>query len=282
MKARWILFFLAVVSPFMARCCNQDSITVDGVPLALGLEVRTSPEQEESSRPSVKSGVLKPTIITGIAVTGWHQIADAAGSSLAQFSGASVQPALSASMGSIWRTESKQWKLEAQWGRFRCLTLDILNIDDSAFALAPDGQGGVEQWVQRTYDLGVELDTLPLGLEARAMQMASVSLSMGSRADGRGRKKWGCWGGLQAKWSRLLRSETEVERISGNGLPMGEDVLGSSRLDWVPIQTWTLGAHGAIERHLNPRWSALLCGEWNSGLRSHWALSLGVSHRWVH
>ena len=147
MKARWILFFLAVVSPFMARCCNQDSITVDGIPLALGLEVRTSPEQEESSRPSVKSGVLKPTIITGIAVTGWHQIADAAGSSLAQFSGASVQPALSASMGSIWRTESKQWKLEAQWGRFRCLTLDILNIDDSAFALAPDGQGGVEQWV---------------------------------------------------------------------------------------------------------------------------------------
>ena len=281
MKSVMFLVMMVMAHQASASCNHQDSITVDGVPLVLDLDLRLAESTITPHRAKVKGRSVQPIAVFGVSMLGWRQISDAAGVPLSERVGASIQPAVSAMGGAIWKTEAKQWKLEAEWGVHRALTMDILSLDDSAFAIEPNGQGGLEQWVQRTYELGVELDTLPVSLTERAIQMGSISLSMGSHEPSRKGKAWTWWGGVHVKWSRLNRSPFEVERIPAFGMPDEREQMGSARQDWVPFDTWALGGRLALERRFDDRWSSWLRGEWSSGLRSHWAIGVGVSCRFA-
>jgi hypothetical protein len=259
----------------------QDTITIDGVPLTLNLDVQTLESSSKAKSNNTKGRLFKPTIYGGVLSNAIRQFPDLAGRTLADVSNHSIQPGAKALAGIQWASESKQWRAELELGSWRMLTMDVLTLDDSAIALMPSAQGGVEQWVERQYDLGVELDTLPVPLTSRWAQFASLSFSMGGRKPLRKGKSWTWWFGAQIQWAMLRRSATELERVPDSGVPDNSNVAGPDRIDWVPHQTIGGGLRFALERNFNAQWSATLRAEWNSGRRSNGLVGVGLVHRFV-
>lgn len=281
LKLGMMMVALWWLSPAAFATSPQDTISVDGVPLTLNLDVQTLESSSTTKSNNTKGRLFKPTIYAGVLSNAIRQFPDLAGRTLADASNHSIQPGAKALAGIQWASESKQWRAELELGSWRMLTMDVLTLDDSAIALMPSAEGGVEQWVERQYDLGVELDTLPVPLTSRWAQFATLSFAMGGRKPVRRGKSWTWWFGAQLQWAKLRRSATELERIPGSGVPDKSNVVGPDRTDWVPHQTIGGGLRFALERNFNAQWSAMLRTEWNSGRRANGIIAVGLVHRFV-
>ena len=276
-------FLLLGFSHSASADSGQDTITVDGVPLILELDV-TEVAGFEQPKGKVKSRSLfgKPDLLLGVnaGVTRYQESAE--GMRLSGFLNKGYRPTVGIIPTLEWKAGPGFVRFEAGLDLHEDWAYDSAALDDSLFGLAPDGNGGLEQWVYRTYDIGIELDTLPVPVALIREQGASVGLSlggdwtMGRRTAG----AWRWWTGIHGRWSRSGRMNRQVNRISSSMLPSPAGVEGAERNDWEELQAWVWGLTGGLTFPLGANgWSGLVCGRYAAGDRGHWAFNVGLQYR---
>ncbi len=273
----------AVIS---ASPCGQDTITVDGVPLELELNIMEvaafSPEKEK--RGTRNPGWISPQFKLGwsAGMTGYPRNAN--GQRLTAFLERSLRPEFVLSPSLEWHAERSFLRLECSFDLHRDLSYDARALDDSLYAIVADGSSGLEQWVRYTYDLGIELDTLEVPTSHYMQRSAMIAVSLGSNSlPERGIQRsssiqW--WAGFHLRLGWSGRKEMDVNRVPVE-LPSPAEVLGSDRNDWEPAALSGLGLQCGFSLPMRRQeWSWILNGSWTAGLASRWALTAGIQRRW--
>ena len=83
--------------------------------------------------------------------------------------GRSIRPTVAVEAAWIWRGRS-QSPIGLRGGVQEVWTYDVQDLDDSLYAVADNGAGELEQWIQRTYELGIEPDTIALPVSRNLAQ----------------------------------------------------------------------------------------------------------------
>ena len=271
--------------PSAAADSGQDTITVDGVPLILELDV-TEMAGFEQPKGRVKSRSLfgKPDLLLGATAGVTRHQENAQGMRLSGYLNKGFRPTMGITSALEWKSGPGIVRLEAGLDLHEDWAYDSAALDDSLFGLAPDGNGGLEQWVYRTYDIGIELDTLPVPVALVREQAIRIGLSFGGDWE-MGRRAavgtWRWWTGFHGRWSRSGRLSGQVNRISSTMLPSPAGVEGAERNDWEKLKAWVWGWTGGVAFPLGPKgWSGLVCGRYAAGDRGHWAFNVGLQYRW--
>ena len=253
----------------------RDTITVDGVPLELNLDVRESETPGFTARSGrARTGGWKPVPHLALEAGAGYWTSDVMGVPVSRRAQRPISAAASAEAGLTWNSERHRWRTHVAFGAQGIRTLDLTSLEDSAVALLPDGAGGIEQHVVTTYELGQELDTLPVVLHAHALPVWRLGVAMGGR--GRGRNAWSWWAGGFLQGSRLNRSPAQVERLPAAGVPEPMEVADEQRLDWVPRTSWGWGVSTEAEKALSDRWSWGVQFRWTSPPRGRVAVAVAV------
>lgn len=279
MPGRMLPFLLCCFVAFAthARGEVKDTITVDGVPLQLNLDVREGvvPSEDGATgrgkRMSGWSPVPHVAMAPGMGV--WAQ--DVAGVSVSRFAGRPVTRRWAGEAGLTWSTDRLNFRVVASAGVAHIRTADLTSLQDSAVAIMADGAGGIEQHIVQTYELGQELDTVALATENRWVQSAGVGFRMGSQD----RKGAGLrlWAGAGIRWSKLDRKAGELERLPATGMPERLAVQGDQRQDWVPKSTLGWEVTITVERRWQGPWSSEFGATWCSGPRGRTGLHLSIA-----
>ena len=262
-----------------AQAASRDTITVDGSVLRLDLDLRESAGVTGKVRSRGLSPWAKPEVKLAVWVGGVRMLNSVQGTSLEALAGRPVRPSSHIELVSTWTQDDKHLRLGFSGGLREAWTYNVTELDDSLYAVAGSQGGGLEQWIQRTYDLGIELDTVPLPFNRRLAQEARIMLDRGgSMGQGRG-ADWSWWAGLHLNLIRLVRSPAEAERLPLLGRPDDEQVLGPDRSDWISEVTMGWGLQLGVENNLTREWSWAMRAGWNAGLRSGVWCSIGLACR---
>ena len=289
MMVRWaalLVLILPMGAVNHASPCGRDTITVDGAPLELELNImEVAPFSQEKKRkgarnPDWATPQFKFGLNTGM--TGYPQNAN--GRRLSALLNRSLRPELVLSPSLEWHAEHSFVRLECGLDLHQDLSYDARMLDDSLYALVADGAGGLEQWVRYTYDLGIELDTLEVPISRYTQQSATFAVSLGSNSLSKGGNRsssalqW--WAGFHFRLGWNGRKEMDINRIPVE-LPAPASSSGTDRNDWEPATVSGLGLQCGLSLPMRIKeWSWILNGAWTSGLVSRWALTAGIQRRW--
>ncbi len=275
-----LLMFLWMGSACAAHG-GKDTITVDGVPLELALDVRMSgPDLSLEKRARAKSSSRKPVPFLGLATGAGRWTADVAGIPVSTLSRRSVTGEGDVLVGLTWAADKVQWRLAASGGAAVIRAADLTSLEDSAVRIVADGAGGLEQHVVQTYELGQELDTLPVALSSLLSQQAALGIQIGGRPASR--SDWNWWVGATATWMRIQRGPAQVERLPVEGVPEPWTEEDMQRLDWIPPTTWGWAMVVELERRLSPEWSWAIQARWRSGPRGRHGVGISLVRQLVH
>jgi hypothetical protein len=266
---------------------SRDTITVDGVPLELELDilevdpVRSSQDRRKRIRGWGGQG---PDVLVFACGAGSLSPRNATGEGVAAFLGRGLRPGMLLGAASEWKSERRFLRVEAEVGRSTEWTFDAVALEDSLFGVAHDGAGGMEQWVFTTYDIGIEIDTLPLPVAMRPVALGGLGLNLGGfwRGTSTGRTgsagQW--WAGFKGSWIASRRGSTEVNRIAAEGVPSAAAIVGEARNDWEPTShfSWGLGV-GVAAPLGRSGWSWVAKGQWSAGPIPRWAIHAGLQFR---
>lgn len=244
---------------------TRDTITVDGVALRLNLDV-----QEAGRSTSLGRGVspwARPEWECSL-WTGGHRSAESVqGTPVEVVAGRSVRPSVAVEAAWIWRQNDRSLRLGLRGGVREVWTYDVQDLDDSLYAVVGTGTGGLEQWTQQTYELGIELDTLALPVFRNLARELQLSVDRGGRLGPRAKAgTW--WAGVHIGIALLDRAATEVERLPITGRPDPASVVGEARLDWIDTMSFGVGVHLGVSTALGSGWTCGWRGGWTAGLRS--------------
>lgn len=277
-----LLVFVAVHAQ-AGWMAGKDTITVDGKALRLDLDVRESArtggvEGEPESGRRV-SPWARPDWTVSLGAGGVAASATARGQTLDAAAGRPIRPLGILEMSWTWSQDGQFWRLGVAGGTREWWTYDVTDLDDSLYAVSASAEGGLEQWTQRTYDLGIELDTVPLPVAKRLGSVARMSLERGGEFGGSRRTPWRWWVGLHLEGVRVARQTGEVERLSTSAPPQSASIVGPDRTDWVELNTVGWGVQLGIEQALDRRWSWALRSGWTAGPRSGVWAAMALSLR---
>jgi len=244
---------------------TRDTITVDGVALRLDLDVQKAGRSMDRGRGV--SPWARPDVEVSLWTGGFRSSESVEGVAVEAMAGRSVRPAVAVEAAWIWRQDNRSLRLGLRGGVREVWTYDVQDLDDSLYAIAGNGEAGLEQWIQRTYELGIELDTITLPVSRHLAQELQLSLDRGGRLGHRGKAgRW--WAGVHVGITMLDRAVTEAERLPGNGRPEPASVVGEARLDWIDTMTLGAGLHIGMSTTLGSGWTCGWRGGWTAGLRS--------------
>ena len=192
--------------------------------------------------------------------------------------GRSIRPTFAVEAAWIWRQDDRSLRLGLRGGVREVWSYDVQDLDDSLYAVASNGSGELEQWIQRTYELGIELDTIALPVSRNLAQEFQLSLDRGGRLGHRTKSgRW--WAGVHVGIAMLNRAVTEVERLPVNGRPEPASVVGEARLDWVDSMTLGAGLHAGMSTALGSGWTCGWRAGWTAGQRSGMWGAVGLGRR---
>ena len=262
---------------------GKDTITVDGTALRLDLDLRESAPLDgavgESAQGRGLSPWARPDWHLSIGAAGASASATAQGKTLAAVAGRPIRPLGMLEMSWTWSQDGRLLRLGLAGGAREWWTYDVTNLDDSLYAVSASVDGGLEQWTQRTYDLGIELDTIPLPVTRRLGSLARISLERGGEFGGPRQNPWRWWAGLHLEGMRVARQSREAERLPLSGTPQGESVVGPDRADWVALNTLGWGIQLGVEHAFDSRWSWAFRSGWTAGARSGAWAAMALSLR---
>lgn len=244
---------------------TRDTITVDGVALRLDLDVQEAGRSTDPGRGV--SPWARPELQLSLWTGGVRPMETVQGTPVEVVAGRSIRPMFAAEAAWIWRQDDRSLRLGLRGGVREVWTYDVQDLDDSLYAVAGNGAGELEQWIQRTYELGIELDTIALPVSRNLAREFQLSLDRGGRL-GRRTKSGRWWAGVHVGIAMLDRAATEVERLPVNGRPEPASVVGEARLDWIDSMTLGAGLHVGMSTVLSPGWTCGWRGGWTAGLRS--------------
>lgn len=292
MKAKPIWFIVFCLGPWggAQAVCIADTIIIDGQPLELELDILQGQADAEGPglEPDRTIGKTRkwkgqgPDVLLGFGAGVAVQPQNAKGEHLARFLGKGARPLPTLRAAMEWRNGPSFFRLQGAVDLSTDWAFDATALDDSIYGLAADGAGGLEQWISRTYELGIELDTLPLPVAQYTVTSGMLGFNFGGsrskRAFQGGDFRW--WAGFHYRMTRSSRGASDVNRVASSGLPSAADVTGNARQDWDPAQHGALGIQaGASGRLGHPNWHWLLVGQWTAGSQSRWAMTAGLGYR---
>ena len=262
----------AVFSFSVVLATSKDTITVDGAVLRLDLDIR----EYEGAGVTAHSPRVKPDLKLTVWMAGIRTLNSSQGTTIAALAGRPIRPGSYAELAWTWVQDARRIRVGLSGGARELWTYNAEALDDSLYAVVSSQAGELEQWIQRTYDLGIELDTIPLPINRRVAQEARFTLDRGGSM-GRGHK-WSWWGGLHLNLTRLIRVAAEAERLPVSGRPDGGQVVGPDRSDWISEITTGWGVQLGVENKLNREWSWAIRAGWNAGMRSGVWCTIGVAY----
>lgn len=284
----WLAFLsLVSLSSVAVAHGGRDTITVDGQPLELQLDImEVAPFVEGPSKGKVRRTARPgPDWVLALGMGAVQHPDDALGTRVSRFAGKGARPALDLRVGPEWSGDRGFLRMTMGFQSYRDWSFISTALDDSLYALAPDGAGGLEQWTSSFYpSLGIELDTLPVPMEPHRVMAASFGLSFGgawstSRGDqGVGRSRW--WAGFHGRFSASGRGPTEINRVALDAVPAPPGQEGAARHDWEAPRHVDWGVQGGASGPLGDTawdWTCIL--DWSGGRVSRWAAVLGVQYR---
>lgn len=288
----WIWLFVFgsfLVSADRVHAAQKDTITVDGVPLELELAISNSGTQNvlPEGKGKVKRGrATSPDICFGLG-SGWvYHPTNAFGERLANYIGQGSRWSLHVPMAAEWQDGKRLVRVELGAEHYRDWAYDSALLDDSLFQLAPDENGGVEQWVAvNVGDLGIELDTLPLPTFLYAASSATLAVCLGSTAHGgrpsdrNAHHRW--WVGVHGRWAWDQRTERHVNRIPEGMMPSPSRTEGAERNDWEANRHFVWGLQAGMSRGIRRtplEW--MVSGQLVAGPRPRWSCIFGMQYRW--
>jgi hypothetical protein len=260
-----LILLLLGGSPNSSLATTRDTITVDGIALRLDLDV-----QEAGRSTGRRRGVspwARPDVELSLWTGGFRSSESVEGVAVEAMAGRSVRPAVAVEAAWIWRQDNRSLRLGLRGGVREVWTYDVQDLDDSLYAIAGNGEAGLEQWIQWTYELGIELDTIALPVSRNRAREIQLNLDRGGRLGNRTKSgMW--WAGVHMGIAMLDRSDTEVERLPLNGRPEPASVAGEDRPDWIDAVTLGVGVHLGMSTTLGSGWTCGWRGGWTAGLRS--------------
>ena len=262
------MLFVAVLSFVETQATSRDTITVDGIALRLDLDLRESQSSTNLDKIRSLSGWKRSEVRCGIWIAGVRTLNSEKGIAVESIAGRPVRPSSHLELFSTWKQDDKQLRIGVSAGFRESWTYYAAGLDDSLYAVVQSNDGGLEQWIQRTYDLGIELDTIPLPFNRRLTSEARVTLERGGPMGIGRERKWNWWAGVHLNVLSLLREPDESERLPLWGRPESADVLGSNRADWISRVSVGCGLQLGVEKKLNSQWSWAMRAGWNAGVRS--------------
>lgn len=277
------LLMLTALQAHADWATGKDTITVDGAALRLDLDLREStgrvPLDGGSEQGRSLSPWARPDWHIGLGAGGASAASTAGGRTLDAVAGRPIRPLGLLDMAWTWSRDGRHLRLGVSGGMREWWTYDVTDLDDSLYAVSASVDGGLEQWTQRTYDLGIELDTLPLPVSRRLARVARISLERGGQFGGPRQGRWRWWGGFHLEGVRVARSPNEAERLPASGKPEAASVVGPDRTDWVDFNTIGWGIQLGVERALENRWSWAVRSGWTAGPRAGGWAALSLSLR---
>lgn len=264
-----------------AAASEQDSITVDGVPLLLSLSISEEGSEGDGQEPKGRAQRrrLPPEFSASMSAGGSVFAGNAAGMPVARFAGRGFRPTGAVQGRWMWSGPRMSWRLGFEMEACSDLRYDFRQLEDSLYALDADGQGGIRQLTRQTYDLGIELDTVPLTLEQGVMRSSAITLEWRKSTRSGSRSTWSLWGGAWARVVHWPRAEPAAERVPESGLPDPRGITGSHRSDWMAETTWGAGAFVTIEQAWSRVWSGFIRLDVHAGQRQYTGLRLGLTRR---
>ena len=256
---------------------TRDTITVDGVALRLDLDVQKAGRSTDPGRGV--SSWARPELELSLWTGGYRSSESVQGAPVEVVAGRSIRPTVAVEAAWIWRQDDRSLRLGLRGGVREVWTYDVQDLDDSLYAVAGNGAGKLEQWIQRTYELGIELDTIALPVSRNLAREFQLSLDRGGRL-GRRTKSGRWWAGAHVGIAMLDRAATEVERLPVNGRPEPASVVGEARLDWIDSMTLGAGLHVGMSTVLSPGWTCGWRAGWTAGQRSGMWGAVRLGRRW--
>lgn len=282
-----ILLLQSTLHIVAAERFDRDTITIDGAPLELQLELSQAPEAFEYSGKKARNLSRKgPAVLVGMGSGFSWNSNSTLGPHVSRFIGKPMRPLATIRAGLEWGTERRFLRSDASFGVSNNWSFDTSFLNDSIYGIQTDGQGGMEQLIRFTYpDLGVEFDTLSLPTSLHAVQMLSLGLVfggfIGKSPVGRSLpSRW--WLGISGSRMRSKRQGWEVNRLVNTMLPSPSNVLAEARNDWESTELWSLGVQwGASVPIGRLGWEGTVNGCWFGGTAPRLGISFGVQKRWV-
>ena len=256
---------------------TRDTITVDGVALRLDLDVQKAGRSTDPGRGV--SSWARPELELSLWTGGYRSSESVQGAPVEVVAGRSIRPTVAVEAAWIWRQDDRSLRLGLRGGVREVWTYDVQDLDDSLYAVAGNGAGKLEQWIQRTYELGIELDTIALPVSRNLAREFQLSLDRGGRL-GRRVKSGRWWAGVHVGIAMLDRAATKVERLPVNGRPEPASVVGEARLDWIDSMTLGAGLHVGMSTVLSPGWTCGWRAGWTAGQRSGMWGAVRLGRRW--
>ena len=266
---------------------HRDTITVDGVPLALELEVSQVPSS--ALDPNKKARNLSrrgPDLVLGVGLGMVWPSNSTLGAPVSRFIEKGVRPSASVLAALEWRVERRFLRCEAAFSAWNAWSYDASSLNDSLYKIEADGQGGLQQLIQFTYpNLGIELDTLALPLSSHSVHSVSLGIGaggvMGKKPAGRKlSRRW--WVSITGSRQQSQRGNSQVNRILDAALPSPSTVLAEDRNDWEPAELWSIGLRAGASAPMGRQgWEALVVGHWSGGPAPFSGVSFGIQKRWL-
>ncbi|MDB4676429.1 hypothetical protein OAH93_02175 [Flavobacteriales bacterium] len=281
------ILFLSAGQAQALRPVHKDTITVDGVPLALELEVSQEPISSPDARKKVRNlSRRSPALVWGMAPgVGWSSNS-ALGQHVSRFIEKGARPSATVLAALEWSAERMFFRCEGAFSAWNAWSYDASFLNDSLYKLESDGEGGLQQLIRFTYpDLGIELDTLSLPVSLHAVQSLSLGIGaggvMGKKQGGRkAPRRW--WCSITGSRLQSRRGINQVNRVLDSTLPSPAGTLDENRNDWEPAKMWSMGLRvGASFPWGRQGWEGLVIGQWSGGPAPLSRISFGIQKRWV-
>lgn len=263
----------------------SDTITVDGIPLELELnimEVTPPRPPAKEGKGKLLQGWVMPDVLVGVGGGVLMRPTSAQGQTVDAFLQRGVRPCIGGNMAFEWRQQDMFLRLNLSADVMSEMAFDARALDDSLFAVEPDGSGGLEQHIFRTYELGIEIDTLSLPTTAHTLATGVVSISVGGiRGNPRGRgESFRWWAGFHWRASKGTRGPSQINRLISDRLPSPADAEADERNDWEPNRATGWGVQAGLSRNLNDGPLCLsLMGQWTAGDQGRWSCLAGLGYR---
>ena len=276
---------LACSSASFGAMVLSDTITVDGIPLQLELDImEVSPPRPPANKGKGKTirGRNMPDVVVGVGWGAMMRPTSAQGPTLDAFLQRGLRPVSGANLTLEWRQERMFLRVNVAGDVMKEWAFDARFLEDSLYEVEPDGSGGLEQRIFRTYDLGIEIDTLSLPTSAHRVTSGVVGISLGGIRSGprSGQELFRWWAGFHWRAARGSRTPSQINRMIPDGLPSPAGVEGEQRNDWEPNQSSGWGVQAGLSKNwANGPLYLRLIGQWTAGDQGRWSCMAGLGWR---